>query len=61
MINSQGIMQPPVVRTEACIFNDQVIQTYIAMGWPDGNFLANAAVSQRKSLDETAVFLEFED
>ena len=61
VINSRGIMQSPVVSTEACILNDQVIQTYIAMGWPDDNFPANTVVSQRKSLDEAAVFLGFED
>ena len=61
VINSQGIMQSPVVRAEACIPDDQVIQTCISMGWPDESFPANAVVSQRKSLDETAVFLGFED
>jgi hypothetical protein len=61
VINSQGIMQSPVVRAEACIPDDQVIQTCIAMGWPDDSFPANAVVSQRKSLDEAAVFLGFDD
>ena len=61
VINSQGIMQSPVVRAEACIPDDQVIQTCIAMGWPDDSFPANAVVSLRKSLDEAAVFLGFED
>jgi len=61
VINSQGIMQSPVVRAEAGIPNDQVIQTCIAMGWPDDSFPANAVVSQRKSLDEAAVFLGFDD
>ena len=61
VINSQGIMQSPVVRSEACIPDDQVIQTCIAMGWPDDSFPANAVVSQRKSVDEAAVFLGFED
>jgi hypothetical protein len=31
------------------------------MGWPDDSFPANAVVSQRKSLDEAAVFLGFDD
>lgn len=61
VINSQGIMQSPVVRAEAGIPDDQVIQTCIAMGWPDDSFLANAVVSQRKSVDEAAVFVGFED
>ena len=61
VINSQGIMQSPVVRAEAGIPDDQVIQTCIAMGWPDDSFPANAVVSQRKSVDEAARFVGFED
>ena len=61
VINSQGIMQSPVVRAEAGIADDQVIQTCIAMGWPDETFPANAVVSQRKSVDEAAVFVGFGD
>ena len=61
VINSQGIMQSPVVRAEAGIRDDQVIQTCIAMGWPDDRFPANAVVSQRKSVDEAAVFVGFND
>ena len=61
VINSQGIMQSPVVRAEAGIPDDQVIQTCVAMGWPDDTFPANAVVSQRKSVDEAAVFVGFDD
>ena len=61
VINSQGIMQSPVVRAEAGIPDDQVIQTCVAMGWPDDSFPANAVVSQRKSVDEAAVFRGFKD
>ena len=61
VINSQGIMQSPVVRAEAGIPDDQVIQTCIAMGWPDESFPANAVVSQRKSVDEAATFVGFAD
>lgn len=61
VINSQGIMQSPVVRAEAGIPDDQVIQTCVAMGWPDDAFPANAVVSIRKSVDEAATFLGFED
>ena len=61
VINSQGIMQSPVVRAEAGIPDDQMIQTCIAMGWPDESFPANAVVSQRKSVDEAATFRGFED
>jgi RNA polymerase sigma factor (sigma-70 family) len=61
VINSQGIMQSPVVRAEAGIPDDQVIQTCVAMGWPDDSFPANAVVSERKSVDEAAVFRGFTD
>jgi nitroreductase len=61
VINSQGIMQSPVVREHAKIPDDQVIQTCIAIGWPDDTFPANAVVSERKSVDEAATFVGFED
>ena len=61
VINSQGIMQSPVVREHAGIPDDQVIQTSVAMGWPDESFPANAVVSTRKSVDEAAVFRGFDD
>jgi hypothetical protein len=31
----------------------------IALGWPDESFPANAVVSERKSVDEAAVFIGF--
>ena len=40
---------------------DQVIQTCVALGWPDEAFPANAVVSRRKSVAEAAVFVGFED
>ena len=61
VINSQGIMQSPVVREHAKIPDDQVIQTCVAMGWPDESFPANAVVSTRKSVDEAATFVGFDD
>ena len=61
MINSQGIMQSPVVREHAKISDDQVIMKAVALGWPDDSFPANAVVSERKSVDEAAVFLGFAD
>jgi len=61
VINSQGIMQSPVVREHAGIPDDQVIQTCVAMGWPDDSFPANAVVSTRKSVDEAATFVGFND
>ena len=60
VINSQGIMQSPVVREHAGIPDDQVIMKSIALGWPDDSFPANAVVSERKALDEAAVFVGFE-
>ncbi|MFT3724676.1 MAG: nitroreductase [Hyphomonadaceae bacterium] len=61
VINSQGIMQSPVVREHAAIPEDQVIMICIAMGWPDDSFPANAVVSRRKSVDEATVFRGFPD
>ena len=61
VINSQGIMQSPVVREHANISDDQVIMKAVAMGWPDDGFPANAVISERKSVDEAATFLGFED
>ena len=61
VINSQGIMQSPVVREHAGIADDQVIMKAVALGWPDESFPANAVVSERKSVDEAARFLGFDD
>ena len=61
VINSQGIMQSPVVREHAGIPADQVIMKSIALGWPDDSFPANAVVSQRKSVDEATTFVGFDD
>ena len=60
VINSQGIMQSPVVREHAGIADDQVILKSIALGWPEEDFPANAVVSQRKPVDEAAVFVGFD-
>ena len=61
VINSQGIMQSPVVREHAHIADDQVIMICVALGWPDESFPANAVVSHRKSVDEAVRFVGFED
>ena len=61
VINSQGIMQSPVVREHAGIADDQVIMKSIALGWPDFSFPANAVVSERKSVDEATTFVGFEE
>jgi nitroreductase len=60
VINSQGIMQSPVVRECANIPDDQVIMKSIALGWPDDDFPANAVVSERRSVEEAAVFVGFD-
>jgi nitroreductase len=61
VINSQGIMQSPVVREHAAIPDDQVIMICVAMGYPDETFPANAVVSTRKPVDEAVVFVGFDD
>ncbi len=60
VINSQGIMQSPVVREHAGIAADQVIMKSIALGWPDETFPANSVVSTRKPIDEATVFVGFD-
>jgi nitroreductase len=60
VINSQGIMQSPVVREHAEIPDDQVIMKAVALGWPDESFPANAVVSERKSVAEATVFTGFD-
>jgi hypothetical protein len=59
VINSQGIMQSPVVREHGGIADDQVIMKSIALGWPDETFPANTVVSERKPIEEAAVFVGF--
>jgi nitroreductase len=59
VINSQGIMQSPVVREHAGIADDQIILKSIALGWPEDSFPANAVVSERKPVEEAAVFVGF--
>ncbi len=61
VINSQGIMQSPVVREHAGIPDDQIILKSIALGWPADDFPANAVVSERRPVAEAAVFVGFED
>jgi len=61
VINSQGIMQSPVVREHAGIADDQVIMICVAMGFPDDTFPANAVVSRRKPVDDAVVFVGFDE
>jgi len=61
VINSQGIMQSPVVREHANIPDHQLIMICVAMGYPDDAFAANAVVSRRKSVDDAVTFVGFEE
>jgi nitroreductase len=61
VINSQGIMQSPVVREHAGIPDEEVIMICVAMGYSDDSFPANAVVSRRKSVDEAVNFVGFDD
>ena len=59
VINSQGIMQSPVVRKYANIPDDQIIMICVAMGYPDDTFPANKVVSKRRDIDEVVSFVGF--
>lgn len=61
VINGQGIMQSPVVREHARIPDEHVIMTCVALGWPDWDFAANHVKSHRRSVDEAARFVGFEE
>jgi nitroreductase len=60
VINSQGIMQSPVVREHTGIPADQLIQTCVAIGYPDFDFPANQVVSRRRAVNEVAQFIGFD-
>lgn len=60
VINSQGIMQSPVVREHAGIPEDQVIMKAVAMGWPDPDFPANPVKITRRAVSEAASFVGFD-
>lgn len=60
VINSQGIMQSPVVREHAGIPEDEVIMICVAMGWPDPDFAANAVYTCRKPSEDTVRFVGFD-
>ena len=61
VINGQGIMQSTVVRTEANIPEDQLIVITVAMGYPMDDFPANDVVSERRSVEEIATYLGFDE
>ncbi|MFM7403550.1 MAG: nitroreductase [Erythrobacter sp.] len=60
VINSQGIMQSPVVREHAGIPDDQVIMKAVALGWPDPDFPANPVKITRRDVSEAARFVGFD-
>lgn len=60
VINSQGIMQSPVVREYAKIPDTQIIMKAVAMGWPDPDFPANRVYTNRKPLEDAARFVGFD-
>jgi len=60
VINSQGIMQSPIVREHAGIPDDEVIMICVAMGYPDDDFAANHVRSNRSSVDDVASFIGFD-
>ena len=60
VINSQGIMQSPVVRERAAISDDEIIMICVAMGYPRDDFQANAVVSERRTVSEVATFRGFD-
>ena len=59
VINSQGIMQAPVVREYAKIPDNQIIMICVAMGYPDEEFPANKVISKRRPIEEVATFHGF--
>jgi len=57
VINGQGIMQSPVVREYACIPDDEIIMSCVAMGYPADDFPANDVISRRRPVDEVVNFV----
>jgi len=61
VINGQGIMQSSVVREHANIPEDEIIMTCVAMGYPDGEFVANSVKSRRASNEDVVTYVGFDD
>ena len=59
VINSQGIMQSPVVREHGNIPENEVIMICVALGYPEDDFAANDVRSTRRSVGEAASFVGF--
>lgn len=60
VINGQGIMQSSVVREHANIPEDEVIMTCVAMGFPNGEFVANDVKSRRVPNENVVSFVGFD-
>ena len=54
-----GITRSDIVREVACIPDDEVIMTCVAMGYPDDSFPANGVRSDRQSNGEFVRFVGF--
>jgi hypothetical protein len=54
-------MQSPVVREHTGIPEDQLIQTCVAIGYPDFHFPANNVRSKRSPVSEVARFVGFHE
>ena len=54
-------MQSPVVREHTGIPDTQIIQTCVAIGYPDYSFAANSVVSHRAPVMEVAQFIGFDE
>jgi nitroreductase len=61
VINSQGVLQPGVVREHAGIPDDQNIMICIAMGYPDTDFPANTVKSSREDNKSFVRFVGFDE
>ncbi len=61
VINGQGIMQSSVVREHGNIPEDQVIMTCVAMGYPDGSFVANDVKSRRADNADVVTYVGFDE
>jgi len=59
VINGQGITRSDIVREVACIPDDQVIITCVAMGYPDDSFAANGVRSDQRPNGEFVRFVGF--
>ena len=59
VINGQGAMQAQVVRQHAGIAAEHVLLTCVALGYPDGEFVANHVKSTRVPTSANSTFVGF--